>query len=448
MASYKTGKGGGTMAKEEVKDYLKKLIFLVIFLCIVPVVAQGLEYNKYSEPTFSIENKTLIKSVNFCFEHDDKMLCKQVGDFRDDAIGISCNYLMFVRSIDVIHYQLRCELNKSEKICPVVLNLDKWPQKIVTDEFEISLDKKPVVLDTFPFMLSGNNRSLYFPKNEKYSYHLQKTDSGCLLRICSKESKNLYESSIEMVAISSELNKTNFHNHPSISLYENPPTGTLGPVESIAKIDIEEFFTGRILEWHPELPYANLAVEIAPKNKSYDKNEILILKFKSISGTYTERIPYNIENGKWSFPKSGTKQVAFDYNSWFFPLSKYTTEILIENDVPLAGNQTLEIHNSEFLDGTVSFDKNKIKIEIFHNWSCYLLLLIILSFFYPTLGYSLRQVKQKAKIPNFIYFLQLIPFSSIIVKDIMPLKSGFFFILLLSYVCFWLYFSYTKYKKH
>jgi len=432
-------------------NHLKKLLILIIFLCIVPV-AESLEYNKYSEPTFSIDNKTLIKSVDFCFEYNNETLCRKAETFRDDNFGIICGYApLIIRQKDVVHYHFRCELNNSNKICPLVLNLDRWPQKIITDDFEQRLDQDSIIVEKFPFVLSGHNRSLYFPRNEEYEYNLSKSGLDYVLRICSKVSKNIHESSIEMVAISSELNKTNFHFHSSVSLYENPPTLAFGSERTVGKITITEFFTGRIFDWHPELPYANLAIELYPINESYDKNETLLMEFNSISGIDIEQLPYDVENKKWLFPKSGTRQIAFDYNSWLFPFSTYTTKIIIvENNISLTGNQTLKIPNSEFLDGSVSFDKNEIKIEIFYNWSGYLLLGIILCIFCGILFYSFRKIKSNKKIPSFAYFVQLIPFLSLIggvIGGIIRLQSILFFVLLSSYACFLIYYIYKRHKK-
>ena len=428
--------------------HLKKLSLFLIFIYFLPIV-QSLEYNQYSEPAFSIDGKTLIKSINFCFEHDGEILCRKVGDFQDDIFGISCDYTMFVRKEDVIHYYFKSELNESGKICPLVLNLDTWPQKIITDDFESWLVEEPKVFEKFPFILSGNNRSLYFPENKDYEYNLSKLNGEYILNICSKQTKNIHESSFEIVAISDELNQTNFHNNPSISLYENPPSWAgFGPEVSL-KIIITEFFTGNIFEWHPELPYANLALKLYPINLSYDDNEPLLIEYASISGRDKAWLPYDVKNKFWLFPESGTRQIKFDYNSWFFPLSKYTSKIMItEGNITLVGNYTFKIPNSEFLDGFVSFNNNEIKIEMFHNLSEFLLLLIVIITFYLPLLYSFKKIKSKTKINKFQSFYQLIPFVSILILiGIIPFLSIFNFVILLSYGCFWSYFIYKKYLK-
>lgn len=423
-----------------------KTMFLVFFLIFIPTV-YGLEYDQYKEPMYSIENESIINNIKFCFNYEDEIFCRPVSDFKDDIRGVTCDYTMFVRSVDVIHYQFRCELNKSKKICPLVLNLGDWPQKIVRADFEININEDSVLIDKFPFILSGKNHNLYVPSNLGYDYRLYKLNENFILEICSQKQKNIHEASIEVVAVPIELNKTNFHNIYSIKLYENPPTYSFGPEETIGNIEIDEFFTGQLFKWDPYLPYAKIAVEIFPENETYDKNETLLIKFESISIMETLQIPYIIDQKKWIFPESGTVQVDFEYTTWFFPMTKYTSNIIVENNISLSGNQSLKIPNNIFLDGFVIFDKNRINIEIFHNQTFYFILILILIFYGVPLIYSFYKINSGTRINTPVYFFQLIPICFILFWQIIPPISFLFIILLLSYLIFWMYYFYKKYYK-
>lgn len=424
------------------------LAILSLFISTVSI-AHGIEYNKSSEPLFTLDNKTIIRTVDFCFEHEGNTLCRPIGDFKDPEFGISCDYDIFFRNTDVIRYRFKHEFTKPpESVCPLVVNLGNWPRKMITDHSEENISERSI--DTSPFAISGNDRSLFFVLNKNYNYTIIKKENTCILHICTDESKRVVQGAIEMVAVPTELNKSNFREHPSISLYENPPTVTLGPEETFkAEIKVKEFFRGSIFEWHPELPYANLALQIYPENKSYNKNETLFIEFRSPSGIEHEELPYNIENKKWNFPKSGTKQIKFDYNSWYFPLSEYETIILIKNNnMSIVVDDSLEIPNSEFLTGqAINSTRDNIEvieIKIVQNLLTYLVLVPILFIFYLSLGYSVQKVRTETKIPNVIWLSQSIPFGLIFIKDLIPLKSILFLILFLSIVIFLIYYYYKR----
>ncbi len=414
-------------------------------------LAGGLEYNKNSEPVCTIDNKALIKSDMCCLEYGNETLCRKIGTFQDSNFSVKCEYYMGIRKENVLMYFFTYELNNSGKFYPLVINLYTWPEKIVTDDFENPLNEEPLMVDTFPFVLSGNNRSLYFPENKNYEYYLSNSQGEYILYIYSKTSKNTDHSSIEMVAVSSVLNKSNFHECSPIYLYENPPTwSSFGPERT--KIEIKKFFTGRMLSWHPELPYVELSLEICPPNESDNGNKTLVIKFNGISGMMTENVSYDINNKRWCFPEEGTEQIYFNYNSWLYPLSKYITTIKIDSNISFNGSQSLEIPGKQLLDAEVIYKWDEIKIEVYNNWwTCILLIFILLSYL-PAISWFRKYLKDEEKtFSSSLVVYEVIPilFSgfSLLVNWI-PLKSILFLVLLSSWVFIPLTFGLIKkYKR-
>jgi len=397
---------------------MKKLIFLIIFFISVTTV-QGLEDGSIQDRSrFTLDNTTLVNGIGFCFGYyNNSIACRYIADFDDKNYGLKCDYEAVGKFPNHIKYNVQCEIKKEwESVCPLVFDLGNWSKSIVTDDFEENITL--MRLNQSVFALSGINKSLVFIADENYNYGIEKNESVRLL-ICSKTSRaGNYSYSIQMVAANQEINK--FTLHEPIAVLEHPPTITIGPRISITEIKIENLVRGNIFEWHPELPYANLALKFEPIN-NYNKNESILVKFRGTSGVEeSEIIYYDKDKNLWIFPSYETKQVKFDYNSWLFPIDEYKTEIIIENgSLSTTEIQDLNIPESEFLIGLANLNQNKIEVKIFRNQTAYFMLILILFFFYAPLIYLFKIVK--TRIPKFIYLVQTIPFGLLFMKDLIPI---------------------------
>ncbi len=425
-----------------------KLIAMILFLTIIPT-GHSIEYNKNSGPLFTLNNEVLINNIQFCFkDHSNYTYCRPIYDFNDENKGITCDYYWISIFKNNIHLGYNCEIKKQmSEICPIVLDLDTWPSHIITDELEENL--KTTKINNSIFGLSSDNKSLVFKAdiNKDHDTKIISSKDSIRLYICSKSSKiGNYSTTIDMVASTKKINNETLHD--PISIIENPPIYSFGPEETASEGEIItiDFFKGRVNEWHPELPYADLAFEISPKNKTYNKNEILLIEFKGTGGTYEEEIPYNNKSRMWIFPVSGTKQIKFEHDSWLFPFSQYTTTINITNNISLNNSQELEIHNSKFLEGTVDFSKNEIKVEIYYNQTSLWIIIILIFISSSTLLYSFKILYNNTKIPSSTYFIPVVPIIPLYYVNILPIESIISITLFSGNFLFWSYFLLKKYK--
>jgi hypothetical protein len=415
------------------------LIISSIFIPFVSGSTDGGFYGCYKMP-YSDEK---------CFIFKDK--------FEDSHILIN-NYVWYSKIFPLTTF--KTSYNSSELVdyvCPIIFNLSyqcNFNCSLIFENETLEINGPvPPIYEKSIIIVGKNLSSIYSHNGEGFYYKIENSKLGELeLFICS----NLTKSDISQGTIDifeGEENKTYLLGYKKTreNNLNDKNFYTIGPQVSL-DIKIKELFTGSILKWTPDLPYAEIALKICPTNKSYDKNETLNYNYISPSGITSDKSFYDVEGKCWNLhsPNSNTIQVHFDYDSWYFPISKYETKIIFENNISM--NKTipgLRIPGSEFLSGSSNFEKNEITIEVINTWQIYLLLGFLLVPFYSILLFSFKKVISKQSILSWAYWINIIPppFAVLNAISIIPFWSILSLITWISFCCLWGLIIYNKKLK-
>lgn len=412
--------------------------------------SEKLEYHRDSEPILTLDGKTIIKNVKFCFEKNGEILCRPIGDFIDNESRIACDYTMFckkeivssasgVEFREAIYYKFKCELETpSSYVCPLAINLNNWPTKVLMDNFEENISGELTV--TSPFALSGSDRGMVVVVEGDYISTITK-EEDVYLNIYSIESKTLYESQ-NYVKIIVYLRELNISDLSGFGLIE--PEVKIGPEETL--IEIKDFFTGILIGLDPQLPYVNMEIKITPENEIHI--ESIVLEYESLLGKDSEALVFDNANKSFYF----SRQVRFFGSSWLYPFDTYLTELKTDISFERCEN-VVDVPGHPFLEAKISFENNTISVKIERSVidSLKLFLVIIFSFaliFYPSSAIFKRSIKRSSKaycwksISGLLTsFAAAIGFVYVVLAgigaELIPILSIFFWILVLVSILLW-----------
>ncbi len=212
------------MEKRELSAYL-----IIVSMLILSSfnVSSALEYHEDSYPKFTLGEKAVIDYVEICVVKEDNYLCRTVGTFQNEELGIDCTYDLFGQKnsyaddADIAEFDFRCIVEKKyDVLCPVSMNLGSWPKRILTDENDIELTGK--IEESSPVGIMGEGRGIVFIKPERYHFRIEDLESGVTFRLCSnKAPPGQYDANFIFVPISTEISKAGLHD--PIKDVEHPP---------------------------------------------------------------------------------------------------------------------------------------------------------------------------------------------------------------------------------
>jgi len=352
--------------------YFQLMVILLFLLALVGEVgcneknSEKLEYHRDSEPIFTLDGETLIKNVKFCFEKNGEILCRPIGDFIDNELGVACDYTMFgkkeivssasgVEFREAIYYKFKCELETpSSYVCPLAINLNNWPTKVLMDNFEENISGELTV--TSPFGLSGSDRGIVVVVEGDYISTITK-EEDFYLNIYSIESKTFYESQnyVKIIVYPRELNISDLSGFGLIE-----PEVKIGPEETL--IEIKDFFIGILIGLDPQLPYVNMEIKITPENEI--RIESIVLEYESLLGKDSEVLVFDNANKSFYF----SRQVRFFGSSWLYPFDTYLTELKTEDNISFKKHENrVDVPGHSFLEAKISFENNTISVKIERN---------------------------------------------------------------------------------
>ncbi len=188
------------------------------------------------------------------------------------------------------------------------------------------------------------------------------------------------------------------------TMYVQPSTVTLGPVQTFNPEDIENqsvsvknILIGSLLNLDTKLPTADIEIEIKPNEyKDFSTDKYLELSYNGISENSSKNIYYN--NQSKSFSAEFTVQLT---DSIFkYPFDKHYSTLVIKNENVRLRNETKNVYTPYDLNlkGSVTFNENYITIiiertsnEFFIILSVFILLIVLLSNYIKTLLKGLKK---------------------------------------------------------
>ena len=363
-----------------------------------------MEYHKDSIPQFTIEGKPIIYKTQFCFTNNSITFCRDFGDFKDERYGISCDYTMFGshnkydEKSQVTTFLFDYQIDKPlESIYPISFDLGAWPKKMITDEFEE--DVSSGVVELSPFALTGENRSIVFVKPGDYHFIIEKTDKGVSLKLSpNKIYLGNYESKIEWVPVSKEINKSELHE--PIGVIESPPVwGVWSPEQNLTSERIisqnitivPPIFTGNVWNIAPSPHKAETEIIIKTNLSDLDYIPYLTLVFGDPNQNRTKHLDF--QRDEYQFKEA----LFYSGNRLMYPFDTYITKLYVENATENGTfkEESKKVHmTGEYgYEAFQYFERDQITIKLYHDVYIKVWYFLGLLFFCMGVVLIIRQIK-------------------------------------------------------